>query len=186
MQSDVSNLDIIIGMLGDIKGNKLDMEQKIKFAYLNMKYINNSLEEIYNFNYNKYSGRDYSKVDGFFKRILKYNYVFGKDRDISTIPEVKTILFNNGWLKKYDRNKFFSIKDGNITMERRYGKDSKLLTLEIEKEIISELVINNIPLNDMVVQGAFREYFNGRLDEYVKKFIGYDIEFENIRKERGR
>lgn len=186
MQIDVSNLDIIIEMLGNIKDNRLDINQKVKFAYLYIKYIGNSLEEIYNFNYNKYSGRDYSKVDSFFKRILKYNYVFGKDRDISTIPEVKTIVFNNSWLKKYDRNKFFSIKDGNATMERRYGKDSKLLTLEIEKEIINELRINNIPLNDIIVQSAFREYFNGRLDEYIKQFIGYDIEFENNKKERGR
>lgn len=186
MQKDVSNLDIIISMLGNIKDNKLDMGQKVKFAYLYIRYIGNSLEEIYNFNYNKYTDKDYRLVDNFFKRVLKYNYIFGVGKDITTVPETKTIEFNNSWLRKYDRNRFFSIKDGNATMERRYGKDSKLLTLDIEKEIINELRISNIPLNDMIVQGAFREYFNGRLNDYIKQFIGYDMEFENKRKERGR
>ena len=58
--------------------------------------------------------------------------------------------------------------------------------METSVKIIDELRINNIPLNDIIVQSAFREYFNGRLDEYIKQFIGYDIEFENIKKERGR
>ena len=186
MLSDIDNLGKIILSLGNLKVNSLSLEQKVKFAYLYYKYIYNPLDEIYI--YNKRYGKDKSVVDkqgiidrtrmidGFFKRFLKFNYIYNDNLSLEDIPEGKTILFNNSWVRKYKREKFFAIKDGRATMERRYGKDSKLLTLDIEEYIIDELKNFGIPLNDCVVQCAFREYFNGNLDEYINNLLSYDTE----------
>lgn len=185
MKNSIYNLDIIISLLDIDKDNKLNIVQKTKFAYLYFKYINNSLEDIYNFNYSKYSKIDCLAIDNFFKNVLKYNYLYNGVNDAGIVFDSDTIKFNNSWLNSYDRNKFFAIKDGKMTMEYRYGKSEQLLTLDIEKMIINKLMDNDIPLLDTIVQVAFREYFKGNLDDYIEQFRVYNQEFEAVKKGRG-
>ena len=130
-----------------------------------LKEIDIELKEIYSFNRKVFMSEtnsvinkeDSFRINNFFTKYLRYNYLLGDTDVVKDIPEVKTILFNNSWLKQYNRNNFFAIKDGIVTMEHRYGNN--LLTLELEEEIVNILKVNNIPLNDYIVQSAFREYF---------------------------
>lgn len=186
MQNDIYNLDIIINLVNIDNSNKLNIIQKTKFAYLYFKYINNSLDDIYNFNYKKYSKINCLVIDKFFRDILRYNYLSNDGNDVGTMLDSDMIKPNNSWLNSYDRNKFFAIKNDKITMEHRYGKSEQLLTLEIEQKVIDELTKNGIPLNDTIVQVAFREYFNNNLDGYIEQFRVYDQEFEAVKKGRGR
>ena len=179
MMRDVSNLSMIINMIGNVDIKGMTLEQKLMFSYLCNKHITNSLEEIYSFNFKKYTNIDYSNVTRFFNRVLKYNFIH---IDGATIPEKKTIQFNNGWLRKYDTKRFFAIKNGVPTMERRYGKDSQLLTLEIEEKIINVLKSEGIKLSEVIVTTAFREYFNGNLAMYVEKLKGYDAMYLDVKK----
>ena len=74
-------------------------------------------------------------------------------------------------------------------MEHRYGKNGDLLTLKIEEKIINVLKSEGIPLNEIIVTNAFKEYFNGNLALYVEKLKGYDGEFEillNNNKDKNR
>ena len=137
------------------------------------------MEEIYSFNFSKYTNVDYSNVTRFFNRVLKYNFIRS---DVATVPEKKTIQFNNGWLRNYDRKRFFAIKKGVPTMERRYGKDSELLTFEIEEKIINVLKSGGIPLSEVIVITAFKEYFNGNLAMYVEKLKRYDALYVDAKK----
>ena len=179
MMRDVSNLSLIVNMIGKVDVKGMTLEQKIMFSYLCNKHITNSLEEIYSFNFSRYTKEDYSNVTKFFNRVLKYNFIRSEN---ATIPEKKTIQFNNGWLRNYDRKRFFAIKNGVPTMERRYGKDSKVLTFEIEEKIINVLNTEGIPLNEVIVTTAFKEYFNGNLAMYVEKLKGYDSMYVDAKK----
>jgi len=176
---DVKNLSMIIDIVGNIDVKGISLEQKLKFSYLCNKYLSHNLEEIYSFNYSKYTNEDYSNIKRFFNRVLKYNFVLSEN---VMIPEKKTIQFNNGWIRKYNRDKFFAIKNGKVTMERRYGKNSELLTIDIEEKIINILKSEGIPLNDVIVTTAFKEYFNGNLALYIEKLKGFSAEFEDVRK----
>ena len=179
MMRDVSNLSMIINMVGNVDIKGMSLEQKLMFSYLCNKYITNSLEEIYSFNFSKYTNVDYSNVIRFFNRVLKYNFIRSGD---ATIPEKKTIQFNNGWLRNYDRKRFFAIKNGVPTMERRYGKNSELLTFEIEEKISNILNSEGIPLSEVIVITAFKEYFNNNLALYVEKLKGYDALYVEAKK----
>ena len=128
-----------------------------------------------NFNYKKYDNKYAKILDKFFKIVLKYNYLTD---DYTLIPEKKTILFNNSWLNKYDRDKFFGIKNNVPTILHKFGKNETVLTLEIEQGIINILKENDIPLIDIIVKHAFREYFSGTLSEYITKTKEYDTIFE--------
>lgn len=172
MLNDIANLGEIILSLGEIVNYELDSEQKIKFAYLFYKYCNHSLEEIYNFDYKKYSYEYLNDINFFFTKCLKYNHIFNSD---DYVEDQNIIEFNNGWLKKYSRNKFFNIKKGVPSVEHRYGKDRDLLTFDIEENIIDRLKAESIPLNSYIVQRAFREYFNGNFEAFISKFNDYDI-----------
>ena len=186
MINDVKILSFIIESLGKIDVKGLNIEQKLRFTYLCNKYLSYDLEDIYSFDYSKYINGDMSIVTKFFNRVLKYNFIRNGN---ATIPENKTIQFNNSWLRKYNRNKFFAIKNGKATMEHRYGKNGDLLTLEIEEKIINVLKSEGIPLNEIIVTNAFKEYFNGNLALYVEKLKGYDGEFEillNNNKDKNR
>lgn len=201
MMLDIKKLGMIISSLGSLNGQTLSAEQKIKFSYLCHKCIYNPLEEIYSYNkrhnidtdnnINNEEKNEYmmlsKKINVFFRRFLKYNFVICDGVTIIDIPERNTIIFNNSWLKRYDREKFFAIRDGVPTAEKRYGKNASLLTFEIEEYVISELNRFDIPLIDVIVQGAFREYFNGNLDGYLSKFQEYNeliIDINGKRKDR--
>ena len=186
MINDVKILSIIIESLGKIDVKGLNIEQKLRFTYLCNKYLSYDLEDIYSFDYSKYINEDMSIVTKFFNRVLKYNFIRNGN---ATIPEKKTIQFNNSWLRKYNRNKFFAIKNGNYTMEHRYGKNGDLLTLDIEEKIVNVLRTEGIPLNEIIVTNAFKEYFNDNLVLYIEKLKGYDSEFEvllNNNKDKNR
>jgi len=178
MMRDVNNLSMVINMIGNVDYKGMTLEQKLMFSYLCNKYIYNSFEDIYSFNFSKYTDVDYSNVTKFFNRVLKYNFIRSEN---ATIPERKTIQFNNGWLRNYDRKRFFAIKNGVPTMEHRYGKNSELLTFEIEEKIINVLKSEGIPLSEVIVTTAFKEYFNGNLALYVDKLKGYDAMYEETK-----
>ena len=177
MINNVKRLSLIIKSIGNIDRNGLTLDQKLKFAYLCNKHLMYNLEDIYSFDYKKYCNEDFSEVTRFFNRVLKYSFI--KSENIP-VPEKKTILFNNGWLKNYNRDKFFAIKNDVPTIERKYGKDGQLLTLEIEEKIINILKTEGIPLNEIIVATAFKEYFYDNLAMYIEKIKSYDIQFNDI------
>lgn len=181
-------LNMIVLLLGEVKDNKLTREQKIKFAYLFDKYINFSMEEIYRFLYKMSSVNDlhFSNLRLFLESMFKCDYLYGNFLNSDIMVDDETIKLNNSWLDIYSRDRFFAMKNGKMMLERRYGKDSKLLTFDIEKIVIDELVINDIPLRNIIVQGAFRAYFDGDLEKYVKQFVGYADEYEKLNRERER
>lgn len=77
---------------------------------------------------------------------------------------------------------FFAIKNGVCTAVYRYGKDGKLLSLEIEEYIIKRLKEDRIPLNNVIVKGAFREFFNYNLEEYILQLQSYDNLYNGFKK----
>jgi len=179
IMNDVKNLSRIINMIGNVDFKGMTLEQKLMFSYLCNKHVLHRLEEIYSFNFSKYTQEDYSNVTRFFNRVLKYNFICSEN---VTIPEKKTIQFNNGWIREYNRDRFFAIKNGKATIERKYGKDGEILTFEIEEMIINVLKSEGIPLNEVIVTTAFKEYFNGNLALYIEKFKEYDALYEDDRK----
>lgn len=176
MLKDLSNLDHIISLLGPIENHKLTLEQKIKFAYLYGKYIHNPLEEIYHYEYKNISDIEVTKITSFFNNVLKFSNIF---KPSIAEERVTDMLNNNNWYKPYDRDKFFGMKDGTPTIDNKYGIKAELLTLSKEQEIIERLKSEDIPLNDVIVKGAFREYFRNNLSEYINLLQSYDQEFKD-------
>lgn len=185
MINDINNLYYIIGLFDGNKIPVFDKEQKIMFAYLYGRCIFNSLREIYEYclknTFNSMSVQDKAlytsmadKIVVFFKKYFKYNYVFESDATNIDSYEKNTILSNNNWIKRYKRENYIKILDGRVVTTRKYGKNEKELTLEIEEFVISKLRENNIPLRDIIVSNAFIEHFNGKLDEYIMKLNEYE------------
>ena len=181
MINDCNMLSSIIISLGKIDNAFLTREQKIKFAYLYYNNCHNSLEEIYNFA-NKYPDKieDTNTINEFFRKVLKYNYLKSEN---TLIPEKKTILFNNKWLKQFDKVDYFKIKDGIPTVKNQYLEH--IIQVEDVDNIISILKSNNIPLNDMIVKEAIREYYNKKLSDFITNIKQYDTEL-NTNKPKGR
>ena len=181
MQNDVLNLGQIILSL-NIEPGFMNTEQKIKFVYLYRRYVINSLNDIYNFNYRKYckSASEYFEcIDNFFKNFIRSGYLSVNNSDF---PIQEGIALNNSWLSKYDRSEFFQFRNGVCTAEYRYGKNEELLTLEIEEYVINLLKKESIPLNDLIVRCAFREYFDGTFNEYILKLQSYDGTYKSSKK----
>lgn len=171
----------IIESLGDIENIFLSREQKVKFAYLYNKNCTNSLEDIYTFT-NKYPDKvdNIKLLKNFFKHVLKYNYL---NEDNILIPEKKTILYNNKWLNKFDKNDYFKFRDGMPTANNKYLEHE--ITVDDVDNILDILKKNNIPLNDMIVKEAIRKYYDNNLEEYIDILQGYDSEINynnNIKK----
>lgn len=169
---DGNTLIKIIESLGDIESIFLSREQKIKFAYLYNKKCTNKLEDIYTFT-NKYPEKvdDIKVLKNFFKRVLKYNYLNEED---TLIPEKKTILYNNKWLSKFDKNDYFKFDNGIPTAKNKYLEHE--ITVDVVDNVINSLKNNNICLNDMIVKEAIREYYNGKLEQFINKLQSYDSE----------
>lgn len=171
MINDIYNLGEIISLLGEIRNNQLNSEQKIMFTYLFYKHCNYNLEDIYEFDYEKYSYQYLNNINFLFVNCLKYNIIFDGSCDNEEINNIKN---NNSWLRKYNRNLFFKLQKETPSIEYRYGKNQELLTFDIEKTIINKLSSEGIPLNNYIVQCAFREYFDGNLDGFIAKIKSYD------------
>lgn len=176
---DINNLNIIISLLGPVGNNALSIEQKIKFAYLYGKYIHNSLEEIYNYEYKNIDGIDTNKMTHFFNGILKFAHIYKPTVNQERVVDLE---FNNNWHRDYDKDKFFGIKNGIPTIDNKYGKNAELLTLDIEQKIIEILKEEGIPLKTIVVKCAFREFFKDNLFEYINMLKEYSKEFEKLTK----
>ena len=172
MVNDCNMLSKIIVSLGHISNAFLDREQKIKFAYLFYKNCSNSLEDIYTFA-NKYPNEieNFNSINIFFRKVLKYNYLKNEN---TLIPEKKTIIFNNRWLKAFDINDYFKIKDGMPTVKNQYMEH--MITVEDVNGVISILKDNGIPLNDMIVKETIREYYKGTLVDYINHMQSFDEE----------
>lgn len=184
MVIDISKLNSIICFLG-INDRKVDSgltnEDKVKFSYLGSKYLNNSLEEIYKFNLNsgsKFAKDYYRQVDEFFSKFLHFDLIYNDST--TDVLESDIYTLNDSWLKLFDIDKFFAIKDDRPTIEHFYlSKENhkKQFTIDIANDIVDILRLHNIPLIHIIVRQAFRAYFTGKLDEYLKQFISYEEEF---------
>lgn len=177
---DIQTLNQIIVSLGPIKENSLTLDQKIKFSYLCGKYLHNSLEDIYMYNLEKHNENSQNiKVHNFLNGVLKFSNIL---RTETNAEKRDILIFNNGWLKEYNREEFFGMKDGKPTIEYKYGKKAETLTMNAEQVIVEMLKAENIPLRETIVKNAFREYFNDNLFEYISKLKEYDQEFEETKK----
>ena len=171
---DGNTLIKIIESLGAIESIFLSREQKIKFAYLYNRHCKNTLEDIYTFT-NRCPNRvnDIKMLRNFFKRVLKYNYL---NEENIQIPEKKTIRYNNKWLNKFDKNDYFKFKDGVPTVKNKYLEHE--ITPEVVNRVLDILGKNDIPLNDMIVKEAIREYFDDNLVHYINTLKAYDDELK--------
>ena len=177
---DINNLEEIISLLGYIKNNILSADQKVKLAYLVGKYLHNSLEDICAYVIeNKINN---PKTNNLFNGVLKLTHLY---RTTTSQDTIENIILNNSWHHDYDREKFFGIKNGVPTIDNKYGKNAELLTLNMERVIIETLNGEEIPLKDVVVKVAFREFFKDSLFEYISKLKSYDQEFKET-KEKAR
>ena len=109
----------------------------------------------------------------FFNKILKYNYL---KEDNVTIPEKKAIMFNNRWLKPFDYNDYFKIKDGIPTAKNMYLEHT--ITTDLVNKTVDILKEYNIPLNDLIVKEALREYLNNNIENYIAILKSYEIDIE--------
>ena len=182
IRTDINNLEKIIKSFNKLSRHKLTTDDKIKLGYLIGKYIKTPLEIIYSYN-NSYSRVDANDtVNNFIEYVLDYSVIIDKYEGISNAMK---ITYNNGWLKQFDFNEFFNIKDGRATSVYKYGLKEEVLTFDIAHDIINRLVAEEIPLNYLVVTVAFRRYYKGELDQYIKELHEYDnVIIKTKRKER--
>ena len=169
--NDINSLISILSLLGNNIDFRKRLDQKIKFAYLSNKYLSMSVETIYNL-YNNIDKINSKNLNLFFENEFD-SFIYDHDEGCGYVNRL-----NINWLEKYDRNEYFDIRDGIPTMEIRFGKNAELLTLDIEEKIVNVLISENIPLVNVIVKTAFKEYFNGNLVEYIEKLKNYGAEFE--------
>lgn len=171
MKNDVSKLKDIILSLGEIDNNLLSNEQRIQFCYmLRESGVINSLESIYLFA-GKY--KEYYLVDDFFGSVLKYKKLFVKNEETFYLSSDEREKIKNEllWLDYYKLSNDFASDGKNIVL-RKYvdASDNHIeLTYEVALFIINELKKNNIPLNNCIVNEAYRRYFVNELDLLIKE-----------------
>ena len=167
--ADIEKVVQIIRSLGDLNDKRLSPEQKIKFSYLYGKYVNIPLEEMYEFDYDKYSPEYASTLSYFFEKYLKFDILL----DENTIRmDAREIEFNNSWLSNYSSNRYWGVKEGVPTMTHNYA--GKEMTKEAERHVINELRMQQIPLKQFIVEQAFRHYAKGTLNEYIRTLQSYE------------
>ena len=171
LDNNIIILEDIISSLGYITRKMLTTELKLKIAYLINNYMDCSLEELYK--YNRSNNKYFSNmVNYFIEEVLNYN-----DNAIRyNVLNIKYgIIYNNPWLKEFNLDAFFDIRNGVAHSVYKYGNGEKELTVELANEIIQKLVLENIPTNYLIVTLAFRNYFNNSLTEYINNLHSYDI-----------
>lgn len=201
MLGDIENLYNIILIFDDNNGYVLDLEQKIMFAYLYGKCVFNPVKDIYEYcakknfynNMNEDEMQIYSmmskKIMSFLNKYFKYRYVLGDGVSNVDSYEANNISASNRWIKNYNRDDYIKMQDGELVTVSKYGKKEELLTFKIEEEVIFKLGQYNIPLIDVIVGNAFKEYFKGTLDEYIFQLCQYEdivLEIVNKRDKRKR
>lgn len=181
IKDDLRKLEIIILSLGKVTRHTLTLENKLQIAYLTKKYLNYSLEEIYAFNNSSKNDIVSREVNIFIEYVL--DYTLYADTYRGTI-DVKKISYNNEWLKDFNIVKFFNIVNGNINSKYLYGSNEEELTIDIVNEIISRLKFEEIPLNLLILSVAFRKYFKGELDNYIKELHSFDSVFDEPKRKK--
>lgn len=171
MKNDVLKLKNIVLSLGEINNNLLSNEQRIQFCYmLKESGVTNSLESIYMFA-SKY--KSYYFVNNFFDSIFKYKKLFGEEDETSNLTEDEREEIKNSilWFDCYKLSNDFT-NDGKNIIFRKYadvsGKHIEL-TYEIAIFIINQLKESNIPLNNCIVNEAYRRYFVNELNLFIKE-----------------
>ena len=182
IQDDMLKLETIILSLGKVSRRKLTSEKKQEIAYLIRKYVHTPLEVIYTYN-NSYLKEDKNEViNNFIEYVLEYSLLIDRYEGLA---ETRKITYENPWLKDFDFNKFFNIVNGIPMSSYKYGAEAKELTMDMAKEIINQLTAEEIPLNTLIVSIAFRRYFKGELEDYIKELHSLDeIFIESKRKKR--
>ena len=175
INENIAIMNKIILSLGQVSRKNLTADCKLKIAYLTNKYLDFSLEELYYLNDSEYGINFSSIIDDFIKRVLDYGDYAIKH---NILVKKYGIKYNNPWLSNFDINKYFDIRDGKPHSTYKFGNDEKELTLDIANSIIERLTLEEIPLNHLIVILAFRNYFNNKLDEYIKELHSYDLIFE--------
>lgn len=178
VNQNIEIMDTIITSLGPVTRRTLTADKKIKFVYLTNKYLDFSLEELYSLNYNNEAINYNRKFNSFMENVLDYGAYAVRN---NILVKIYGISFNNPWLKKFDFNKFFDIRDGKAHSVYKYGKDEKELTLDIANNILAILNEAEIPLNSLIVNLAFRNYFKGTLEDYIKELHSYDLIFNDVK-----
>ena len=181
IKDDLRKLEIIILSLGKVTRHTLTLENKLQIAYLTKKYLNYSLEEIYAFNNSSKNDIVSREVNIFIEYVL--DYTLYADTYRGTI-DVKKISYNNEWLKDFNIVKFFNIVNGNINSKYLYGPNEEELTIDIVNEIISRLKFEEIPLNLLILSVAFRKYFKGELDNYIRELHSFDSIFDEPKRKK--
>ena len=177
MLVDIINLRTIIQNLGDLNPNKLTPEQKINFAYnLSKAGTHHSLAEINEFleRYPMYGDEDFTSVQSFFRHHLNFKYKKMAKSDEVALYDNEKYLAQNGqnWLRKFDLNETFKVKDGKPIATLKYlTPDGEALELTIDKanEILDYLKENEVPLRSCIVNEAFRRYARGELDNFINE-----------------
>lgn len=181
VNDNIDKMNKIVLSLGSINRKKLTTDNKLKIAYLTNKYLDFSLEEIYYLNNSENEIKSSVIVDDFIKRVLDYgDYVVNHNILVKTYG----IKYNNPWLKNFDINKYFDIRNGKANSTYKFGSNEKELTIDIASSIIERLTLEEIPLNHLIVVLAFRNYFNNNLDEYIKELHSYDLVFEDTKRRK--
>ena len=181
LATDLKRLEKIIASLGSVNRRKMTTDHKLQIAYLTKKYLTYSLEELYRYNNSARRMNVSHSVNYFIEYTLDYCLYVDI---INGIYDVKEITYNNEWLKDFDFNKFFNMKDGKPVSTYTYTKDKIELTPEKASEIISYLKMQEIPLNILIVTLAFRAYFNNELETYIKKLHCFDNVFKESKKRK--
>lgn len=167
--------------MGDVSRKSITTNQKLEFAYLSKKYLENSLEDIYAYNNSYYNKVVSLEVNSFIEYVLAYSLYVDA---YSGMVDIKKITHNNEWLKDFNYIKFFDIRDNVAHSKHIYGEKQMELTPEIAREIIARLKIEEIPLNILIVNVAFRRYFKGELDLYIKELHGLDTIFDKPKRKK--
>lgn len=179
IQDDMLKLETIILSLGKVSRRRLTSEKKQEIAYLIRKYVHTPLEVVYTYNNSYLKENKNETINDFIEYVLEYSMIIDRYEGLA---EARKITYENPWLKDFNFDKFFNIVNGIPTSTYKYGAEAKELTVNIAKEIINYLISEGIPLNTLIVSIAFRRYFKGELEDYIKELHSFDNIFTESKK----
>ena len=183
IKADLHKLEEIIQALGPATRATITTEQKVTFAYLTNRHLHFSLEKIFNFNNSSLNPKASTIVNHFFECILNHSV---KANSYNGAFDMRKIKNNNEWLKGFNVKDFFRLSNGKQHSWYYYKNYDNEMTDEMANKIIERLKFEEIPTNYLIVLVAFRKYFEGELDSYIKELHGYDQIFEEKKKTKKR